>query len=111
MTRDDAGSVVLAVPVIAASLLLALGAAMLGGIAVLRARAGAAADLAALAAVTSGCGTAAEIAVRNGGRLIRCGWQGDEVEAEVAIAAPAWLGRLGLGPAVHGAARAGLGSS
>ena len=109
MTRDDAGSIALGVAVAAALVLVTMTGALLGSVAVVRARAGVAADLSALAAVTGGCETAVEIAIRNGGVLARCTWRAGEVEAEVALPAPPWLPRLGLGPTVHARARAGLG--
>jgi secretion/DNA translocation related TadE-like protein len=82
--------------------LLGLAVVLTGAAAVARHRAGAAADLAALAgaqhAVTGAgdpCGTARRLAEANAARLVRCRAGPDAVVA-VTVAVPVRLGRLGV---------------
>lgn len=110
--RERGSMAVVLIAVVALAALLALGAARLGGALVARARADAAADAAALAAadmLALGRGTdaageaAADTAVANEARLVRCSCQGRFATVEVEVAVPG-LGRL-AGPA-RGSAKA-----
>lgn len=72
----------------------------------------AAADLAALAGAHNiqrghdGCGAAAELAIANGGALVGCVVNGEEVVVDVQVPGPHWLG-LSADPTAQ--ARAGPG--
>lgn len=96
--RADRGAAlvvaVLLVPVLVA---VATGGAALGSMGLLRARAAAVADVAALAAAQSAtdpCGTAAQAAARNGMRIAACLADGADTVLEVAAPAPPALVRL-----------------
>jgi secretion/DNA translocation related TadE-like protein len=97
--RGDEGFATMVVVGLTAVLLGAGGAATALAAAVqTHARAGVAADAAALAgavAVSTGgdvCGRAAHLAALNRGRLTGCGVEGPDVTVEVAVTPPAWLG-------------------
>lgn len=82
---SDRGSIPILVATIAALLMLAVIAVQLGSAVVAKARAGGAADLAALAAVTQGCDVAASIAAANGARLVACGAAGADASGDVRV--------------------------
>jgi secretion/DNA translocation related TadE-like protein len=111
--RDERGSATVWVLALAGVLAAVGVAVVLVAVAlVARHRAGAAADLAALAAaghaVTGDpavCAAAAEVARRNGARLSSCA-PGDGATVSVTVTVPVRLGRLGLFTAT-GRARAG----
>ena len=110
----ERGSMPIVLAAIVVVLAVAVSAVMLGVIAVAKARAEGAADLAALAAVTRGCDGASAIAAANGARLASCTQLDDSVRVTVALPMPvrhAWLGRIapGIADEVTGTARAGLG--
>lgn len=97
--RADGGSATIyAVAGIALLSVMALTASFLVGALAAKHRAGAAADLAALAAAgamragADACGAAAAIASRNGASLTACSEQSGSVTVEVRTAAPSLLG-------------------
>lgn len=100
MSRDDQGAATLLVTAFL-GLLLMVGAATgaVTGAFVAHRRAEAAADLAALAAARAGgaggetCVEGARVAAANGATLRRCVVDGAEVEVEVVVPGPRWLGR------------------
>lgn len=100
MRRDDAGSAtVLVLPLVGVVALLAVLLSVLGGLVVAQRRAGAAADLAALAGAASlqrggdGCSAAAQTADRNGVELSACAVMAAEVRVWVAATVPGPWGR------------------
>lgn len=104
--RERGGVSIVMLAVLVVGLVLAMGAARLGGALIGRARADAAADAAALAAadrLALGGGAAAaraaahETAVRNEARLVSCDCSGATAEVVVEVDVPAW-GAL-FGPA------------
>jgi secretion/DNA translocation related TadE-like protein len=115
VTRRERGAVtVLMVAVLVVGLVLAMGAARLGGALVGRARAESAADAAALAAADrlalgEGSGAAHEAAgstaAANDARLVSCDCSGTSAEVVVEVDIPAW-GAL-FGPA-RGRAKAAV---
>ena len=111
---DERGSVPILIAAIVAVLMLAMATMTVGGIAMVKARAEGAADLAALAAVTHGCDAAASIARANGARLSSCVAVDGDMRVTVAMPMPARIPLLRAGPAglsseVSGTARAGFG--
>lgn len=110
--RDEQGFVTVAVAGLIALLLAVTGAvAMLGGVAVARHRAAAAADLAALAAAShalegqdAACAAAGVVAVAHRARLDRCTLLGSDATVEVTVSPSGALGRWGQ---ARGVARAG----
>jgi secretion/DNA translocation related TadE-like protein len=111
-TRERGAVSVLMIAVLVVGLVLATGAARLGGALVGRARAETAADAAALAAAdrlalgdgaSAARAAAAETAASNHARLVSCDCEGTTAEVVVEVDLPAW-GAL-VGPA-RGRARA-----
>ena len=96
--------------VLAASACLAAVAMLVldvGGVALVRQHARAAADQAALAAATMGdCAAAARLAAANGAELRDCRLEGSDVQVTVALPLPTALARLSAEP-VQATARAG----
>jgi secretion/DNA translocation related TadE-like protein len=89
---------------------VAMGALTVGAMVVAKHRAGAAADLAALAAAAAtlgepdACAVAADVARRNGAVLTQCARHGRAVDVVVQVAGPTLLG---FHPQLTGRARAG----
>ena len=107
----ESGSATLLV-VVAATVLLMVGAALTLVVAMVadHRRAQSAADLAALAGAQAvargrdGCAEAAGVAEANGARLLSCAATGREVEVQVEVSGPRWLGQT---PDLTARARAG----
>ena len=117
MTADDRGAAtVLALALVHLLLLLGLVGAIVGSVAVARARVAGVADLAALAAAQSyddPCSDARSVAEANGMAAVSCTTDGADIVVEVATAAPGvisrWLAVLGRdAPPVTARARAGM---
>ena len=110
--RDDRGSgTVLVLGLIGVVALLMVVVMALGGAAVARHRAEAAADLAALAAADAGCDRAAAVAVADGGVMAACGSLQDGsyiVRVTVPLTLAARLLPASARPSAVGVARAGL---
>lgn len=111
-STGEHGFVTVAVTGLIAVLLSVTGAvALLGGVAVARHRAAAAADLAALAAAahvldgpTAACRAAAVVAAAHRARVSACELRGEDVTIEVTVRPTGPLGRWG---SARGVARAG----
>ena len=117
MTVDDRGAAtVLALALVHLLLLVALVGALVGSVAVVKARAAAVADVAALAAAeswTDPCADARAVAQANGMEVAACGADGTDVVVAVSAPAPElvrrWLAVLGReGEPITVSARAGL---
>jgi secretion/DNA translocation related TadE-like protein len=110
--RDDAGfSTVFGLAVAMVFLVVAGAVGALGTLSVVRHRAEATADLAALAAAKhalegsqAACGAARRLAEEQGATLVECGLDGLDAVVVVAVVPPGRLGGLG---ALRGRARAG----
>lgn len=117
MTTDDRGAAtVFAVALVHLLLLLGVVGAVVGSLAVTRARAATVADLAALAAAQSWgdpCADARRVADANGMSTLSCATEGTDAVVEIAAPIPDVVGRwfavLGREPTpVRGSARAGI---
>jgi hypothetical protein len=85
-SRPDAGQALpLLLVLVALMAVVAISTARLGNRVLVIERAQTAADAAALAGVSGGASEAAAIAVRNGGRLVRFEWRGDDVVVAVRV--------------------------
>ena len=98
--RCEGGSATVpAVVLLALVLLVGAGLGVVAAMFVAHRSAQSAADLAALAAAAAhadggdACGAGRALAARNGGRLVACGVEGEDVRLTVEVDGPRWLGQ------------------
>lgn len=90
----DRGSIPIVIAASCGVLVMATVSLAVGELAVLAARADAAADLAALAGVAHGCAAARQIAEANGARLEACGPRGADTSVTVTMPSGSLVARM-----------------